>query len=74
VRGHTLYVRAPDHIRTSVSERYLPLLRRVAAQTFDERVSIEVVAPSWRPSADGGPSEPRLERAVGSNLNAKYTF
>ena len=26
----TLYVRAPEHIRTSVAERYLPLLRRVA--------------------------------------------
>ena len=25
--GRTLYVRAPEHIRTSVAERYLPLLR-----------------------------------------------
>ena len=74
MRGHTLYVRAPDHIRTSVAERYLPLLRRVAARSFDERVSIEVVAASWQPSADGGPGEPRHEPAAGSNLNAKYTF
>ena len=31
VRGSTVYVRAPEHIRTSVAERYLPLLRRAAA-------------------------------------------
>ena len=28
--GGVLYVRAPEHIRTSVAERYLPLLRRVS--------------------------------------------
>ena len=27
VHGKTLFVRAPEHIRTSVAERYLPLLR-----------------------------------------------
>src|SRR4051794_39109191 len=32
VRGKTLYVRAPEHIRTSVRERYLPLLRRAAVR------------------------------------------
>ena len=42
VRGHTLYVRAPDHIRTSVAERYLPLLRRAATTCFDGRAVVEV--------------------------------
>ena len=32
--GKTLYVRAPEHIRTWVAERYLPLLRRAAAQSL----------------------------------------
>ena len=37
IRGTTVYVRAPAHIRTSVAERYLPLLRRAASAGFDER-------------------------------------
>ena len=40
VRGRTLYVRAPEHIRTSVAERYVPLLRRAAAKRFDERARV----------------------------------
>ena len=35
VHGLTVYVRAPEHIRMSVAERYLPLLRRAAAARFD---------------------------------------
>ena len=41
VRGSTLYVRAPEHIRTSVAERYLPLLRRAAVARFDRRAVVE---------------------------------
>jgi chromosomal replication initiator protein len=74
VRGHTLYVRAPEHIRTSVAERYLPLLRRVAAKCLDGRAVVEVVDGAWRPPevAEKG----RLERASADRpgLNPKYTF
>jgi chromosomal replication initiator protein len=72
VRGRTLYVRAPDHIRTSVSERYLPLLRRAAATCFDERAVVEIVDGTWqlpqneRPAAAGRPPD--------TGLNPKYTF
>ncbi len=45
VRGHTLFIRAPEHIRTSVVERYLPLLRRAAASAFDTRAVVEIVGP-----------------------------
>ena len=51
VRGSTVYVRAPEHIRTSVAERYLPLLRRAAATRFDEQAIVEVVGADWQPPA-----------------------
>jgi chromosomal replication initiator protein len=74
VVGKTLYVRAPEHIRTSVEERYLPLLRRAAAQRFDGHAVVEIVGPAWTaPAADEAPLEPaRPER--GALLNPKYSF
>ena len=71
-------MRAPEHIRTSVAERYLPLLRRAAAKRFDERATVEVVGADWRePAAErrlrgdsGAPARPR----PASHLNPKYTF
>jgi chromosomal replication initiator protein len=75
VQGRTLFVRAPEHIRTSVVERYLPLLRQAAARGFDERATVEVVGPSWTPPA-GRPSRDAkpLQAAGSSELKAKYTF
>ena len=52
VQRQTLYVRAPEHIRTSVAERYLPLLRRAAA-------------PPLRPPGGGRGRRRRLVRARG---------
>ena len=75
VRGHTLYVRAPDHIRTSVAERYLPLLRRAAAARFDCRAVVEIVDPAWRLVGEDeieGAREPSAATQAG--LNPKYTF
>jgi chromosomal replication initiator protein len=73
VHGKTLYVRAPEHIRTSVAERYLPLLRRAATQRFDAQAVVEVVGPTWSAPAadDAAPAEdtPRAAR-----LNPKYSF
>jgi chromosomal replication initiator protein len=79
VNGTTLYVRAPEHIRTSVSERYLPLLRRAATQRFDRKAVVEVVGAGWSPPADEEPgaAEPRPpqgRRDSGGCLNPKYTF
>jgi chromosomal replication initiator protein len=78
VRGTTLYVRAPEHIRTSVSERYLPLLRRAAASRFDSRAVVQVVGAGWSPPREGQPGErsspappPEPSR---DRLNPKYTF
>jgi chromosomal replication initiator protein len=84
IRGHTVYVRAPEHIRTSVSERYLPVLRRAAAAAFDRQALVEVVGEDWEPPPDarvegaasdtaalaaGEPAGPHADR-----LNPKYTF
>jgi chromosomal replication initiator protein len=83
VRGSTVYVRAPEHIRTSVAERYLPLLRRAAAVRFDENAIVEVVGADWEPQAGEGPP-PRAGETADANgyqavhepdhLNPKYTF
>jgi chromosomal replication initiator protein len=83
VRGSTVYVRAPEHIRTSVAERYLPLLRRAAAARFDEHAIVEVVGADWEPPAGDspGPAAGKVDGANGhgavhqrDRLNPKYTF
>jgi chromosomal replication initiator protein len=72
VSGKTLYVRAPEHIRTSVAERYLPLLRRAAASRFDPHAVVEVVGPSWSPPAAAQQPDSAPQRR--GSLNPKYTF
>jgi chromosomal replication initiator protein len=72
VRGRTLYIRAPDHIRTSVSERYLPLLKRAAVACFDERAVVVVVESTWHPPPDE--EAPAAGEAASAGLNPKYTF
>jgi chromosomal replication initiator protein len=75
VRGRTLFIRAPEHIRTSVVERYLPLLRQAAARGFDERATVEVVGPAWTAPAEPPSQGGKPEQAPGfSSLKAKYTF
>ena len=87
IRGETVFVRAPDHIRTSVTERYLPLLRRAASTAFDERALVEVVGEDWEAPPEGGATDgaggPRSPRAGGhaadahgdrGRLNPKYTL
>jgi chromosomal replication initiator protein len=83
MRGSTVYVRAPEHIRTSVAERYLPLLRRAAAARLDEHAIVEVVGADWEPPAGNGaaPASGRAACVDGhgplhrpDRLNPKYTF
>jgi chromosomal replication initiator protein len=69
--GRTLYVRAPEHIRGCVSERYLPLLRRAAAQQMGDGVVVQVVGPDWRAPQPQSP-DPRAQSPA--LLNPKYTF
>jgi chromosomal replication initiator protein len=75
VRAKTLYVRAPEHIRTSVAERYLPLLRRAAARRFDPHAVVEVVGAAWsEDAAGGGPEQQNGAPPRGERLNPKYSF
>jgi len=84
IRGRTVFVRAPDHIRTSVTERYLPLLRRAAVAGFDPQALVEVVGEDWEAPADGGAGGSRgggfpgtagePPERPGDRLNPKYTF
>jgi chromosomal replication initiator protein len=75
IRGKTLFVRAPEHIRTSVAERYLPLVRRAAARRFDPRAVVQVVGAHWSPPAEPESHErPRKGAPAEGRLNPKYTF
>jgi chromosomal replication initiator protein len=74
VHGKTLYVRAPEHIRTSVAESYLPLLRRAATRRFDPQATVEVVGPAWSGPAADGPSAAAEDTPRTARLNPKYSF
>ena len=78
ITGATLYVRAPEHIRTSVSERYLPLLRRAAQRRFDRRAVVQVVGAGWSPPVEREPCGNHVDGARppagGGRLIPKYTF
>jgi chromosomal replication initiator protein len=71
VEDLTLFIRAPEHIRTSVTERYLPLLRRAAATAFHERALVEIVSADWRPAPA---AEERPGAELGARMNPKYAF
>jgi chromosomal replication initiator protein len=75
VEGRTLYVRAPDHIRTWVRDRYLPLLSSASARGFRADALVEVVDEAW--TQDPGQPGARFASALGSSeirLKPKYTF
>jgi chromosomal replication initiator protein len=76
INGKTLFVRAPEHIRTSVSERYLPLLRRAAARRFDTQAVVQVVGVHWSPPTEDEPSATSAPTGppAPARLNPKYTF
>jgi chromosomal replication initiator protein len=74
VDQQTLFVRAPDHIRTWVRDRYLPLVREAAIRGYRPEAVVEIVDEAWEPAA-----EPTAQSAAGSSdqvssLNPKYTF
>src|SRR4051794_29989960 len=75
-RDGTLFVTAPEHIRSWVTERYVPLLRSAAARAVHERLAVEVVGADWSPPRSVG--EPDRGRSAGGRsddgLNPKYTF
>jgi chromosomal replication initiator protein len=76
VEQRTLYIQAPEHIRTWVMERYLPVLRAAAVRQFDPRAVVQIVPEGWHPP-DDTTSSPVSDSPGGvprGRLNPKYTF
>ena len=78
VERDTLFVRAPDHIRSWVRDRYLPLVREAASRGYSPSAVVEIVDEQW--VAPTGADEPSAAPAPASGdpganaLNPKYTF
>jgi chromosomal replication initiator protein len=72
--GDTLFVRAPDHIRTSVRDRYLPLLLAAAGRAHAPNATVEIVDEQWQQPSSTRNAEPSSVQASSSGLNPKYTF
>ena len=69
--GGTLYVRAPEHVRTWVEERFHPLIATAARRALAV-ADVRIVDHDWEP-----PRVPITEpsiRAERSGLNPRYTF
>jgi chromosomal replication initiator protein len=73
--GGTLFLRAPEHIRTWVEDSFLPLLRTAAVRAGVAQ-SVEVVDERWAPPADlaASPAGASGPTATGEPLNPRYTF
>ena len=67
----TLYVRAPEHIRSWVRDRYATLL--VGACRRAGIAGVELVDEAWAGTGGEPPAVPG-DRAEGDGLNPKYTF
>jgi chromosomal replication initiator protein len=73
--GGTLFVKAPEHVRGWVRERYGELLRVAAGRAFGSGTGVDLVAEDWEPpKAEAGPLARRESPAAGAALNPKYTF
>jgi chromosomal replication initiator protein len=70
----TLYLRAPDHVRTWVGDRYMPLLRGAARRAG--LGGVELVDESWGgpPAAATDSPAAASARRDADGLNPKYTF
>ena len=74
--GGTLFVRAPEHIRGWVEERFRPLIASAARKAGSALRGVEVVdfdwdAPTTSSSQASGPDE---QQQIATGLNPRYTF
>jgi chromosomal replication initiator protein len=76
--GGTLYVKAPDHIRTWVQERFRPLLATAATKVGNAVRGVEVVTEEWEAPLLGAHDGNGTRRApapqASTGLNPRYTF
>jgi chromosomal replication initiator protein len=76
--GGTLFVRAPDNIRTWVEERFLTLIRRSATRAR-AAATVEIVDAAWsapEPRSEAAETRPQAMPALPGDaaLNPRYTF
>jgi chromosomal replication initiator protein len=75
--GTTLRLRAPDHIRSWVRERYLPLLRAAARDAIAPDAAVELVDHAAGAAAGARRARGAVEAPAADEderLNPKYTF
>lgn len=73
VDDSTLFVRAPDHIRTWVRDRYLPMVRDAARRGLYPDASVEIVDERWQAPEAAAVAGPNTG-GRGGRLIPKYTF
>jgi chromosomal replication initiator protein len=72
LEGDILFVRAPDHVRTLVRDRYLPHLLKATRRAYAPGALVEIVDADW----DSVTPADSLARSspASCGLNPKYTF
>ena len=70
--GGTLFVTAPEHIRSWVQERFGPMLRKAAGRGGVR--GVEIVDSDWRPPAAEPGTTAGAARQASTGLNPRYTF
>jgi chromosomal replication initiator protein len=73
--GGTLFVRAPEHIRTWVEERFQPLIAAAANRAGSALRGVEVVDLAWDAPATAAIDSPTDgHNHASTGLNPRYTF
>jgi chromosomal replication initiator protein len=73
--GGTLFVRAPEHIRTWVEERFRPLISTAARRAGSALRGVEVVDADWQaPATTSSATSSDEQQQVATGLNPRYTF
>jgi len=75
--GDRLVVSAPDELRTWITDRYGPLLERIARHVLAPTASVEIAAPGAAHAPSTPPAAPTRAGAApsaGASLNPKLTF
>jgi chromosomal replication initiator protein len=73
--GGTLFIRAPEHIRTWVEDRFRPLISSAAQKAGSLLRGVEVVDMTWAaPTTSAAPNAGDEQQQVATGLNPRYTF
>lgn len=74
VHDTVVFVRAPDHIRTWVRDRYTSQLQAAIRRGYRPDATVEVVSADWQPGAEAVGPVPERPRPEQRPLLAKCTF